>query len=120
MATTTNNPKWLTADRKAHLIVLFSHSKGFCVFGHKPCPYPKHHYETFIDDLIADWVAEDKSRQQAEWQSEKQALHSLGEHRKPIKGRFNAIGKDIFYANQPQYYLIGLGISGLTFKPFAK
>ena len=37
-----------------------------------------------------------------------------------MRGQFNNIGKDIFYAKQPQFYLLGLGISGLTFKPFAQ
>ena len=44
----------------------------------------------------------------------------MGERRLPVKGQFNAIGKDIFYASQPSHYIEGLGISGLTFKPFAK
>ena len=33
---------------------------------------------------------------------------------------FNPISREIFYDNQPEYYLEGLGISGITFKPFAK
>ena len=37
-----------------------------------------------------------------------------------MRGRFNTIAKDRFYAEQPEYYLEGIGISGLTFKPFAK
>jgi len=36
------------------------------------------------------------------------------------KGDFNAIARDIFFASQPLYYLEGLGVSGLTFRPFAK
>jgi hypothetical protein len=113
-------PKWATPSRQAHLVKLFLDSKGFCVFGHKPCPYPQHHYELYIDSLIADWIREDKAQAKAEWQAEQKRLHSLAERRYPIKGRFNAIGKDIFFAEQPQYYLEGIGISGLTFKPFAK
>lgn len=46
-------------------------------------------------------------------------MHGLAE-RGPVKGRFNAIGRDVFFGQQSQYYLEGLGISGLTFKPFAK
>lgn len=120
MARRSQSPKWLTPDRKTHLIALFTRSQGFCVFGHKPCPIPEHHYETFIEDLIAYWVADDRAQRNAEWQAERRAIHSLGERREPLRGRFNAIGKDIFFAEQPQYYLLGLGISGLTFKPFAK
>jgi hypothetical protein len=113
-------PKWATPDRQAYLVKLFIRSQGFCVFGHKPCPIPEHHYEVFIDNLIKDWVADDKAQRQAEWQAERKALHSLGERRYPLRGQFSAIGKDIFYGNQPQFYLEGVGISGLTFRPFAK
>ena len=113
-------PKWATSDRQAHLVRLFIRSKGFCVFGHKPCLIPEHHYEVFIEELITDWKADDRAQRQAEWQAEKRQLHSLGERHYPLHGQFSAIGKDIFYANQPQYYLDGLGISGLNFKPFAK
>ena len=113
-------PKWVTLDRQAHLVNLFLHSKGFCVFGHKPCPYPDHHYELFIENLIRDWVTDDRAQRQAEWQAERRLLHSLGERREPLRGRFSNIAKDIFYSEQPQFYLLGLGISGLTFKPFAK
>jgi len=51
---------------------------------------------------------------------ERKRLHSLAERRYPLRGQFNNISRDIFYAKQPQFYLLGLGISGLTFKPFAK
>jgi hypothetical protein len=50
---------------------------------------------------------------------EQRELHRLGE-RGPLRGRFSAIGRDIFFGRQPQYYLDALGISGLTFRPFAK
>jgi len=113
-------PKWATPDRQAHLVKLFVQSGGFCVFGHKPCPYPEHHYEVFIERLIKDWVAEDRAQRQAEWQAERRRLHSLGERRYPLRGRFSVVSKDIFYGDQPVYYLEGVGISGLTLKPFAK
>ena len=114
-------PQWATLDRQAHLVKLFLQSQGFCVFGHKPCPCPElHHYEPFIDSLIADWQAEDRASQQADWRAEQRELHGLGERHHPLRGQFSAIGKDIFYANQPQSYLDGIGISGLTFRPFAK
>jgi hypothetical protein len=113
-------PKWATPSRQAHLVNLFNRSQGFCVFGHKPCPYPEHHYELYIEGLIAEWISEDKAQAKAEWQAEQRRLHSLGERRYTHCGQWSAIGKDIFYGNQPQYYLEGIGISGLTFKPFAK
>jgi hypothetical protein len=37
-----------------------------------------------------------------------------------LRGQFSSIAKDIFFANQPLFYLLGYGISGLTYKPFAR
>ena len=81
---------------------------------------PEHHYEIYIDNLVKDWISSDRQDRQAEWQAEFEARHSTNERRYPLQGRFSAIGKDIYYDNQPEYYFEGLGISGLTFKPFAK
>jgi len=113
-------PKWATPDRQAHLVSLFHRSRGFCVYGHKNCLVPEHHYEIFIEDLIGDWVSDDRAQRLAEWQAERKAIHSLGERRLPLRGQFSAIGKDVFYGNQPQFYLLELGMSGLTYKPFAR
>jgi len=113
-------PQWVTPDRQTHLVRLFLDNKGFCVYGHKRCLIPEHHYEVYIECLIADWKADDKAQSQAEWQAERRQLHRVGERRYPLKGQFSAVSKDIFFADQPQYYLLGLGISGLTFKPFAQ
>lgn len=113
-------PQWATPDRQTHLVKLFLNSKGFCVFGHKLCPIPEHHYEVYIEYLIDDWKADDRAQRLAEWQAEQRRLHLVGERRYPLHGQFSAVSKDIFFAEQPLYYLAGLGISGLTFKPFAK
>jgi len=113
-------PKWATPERQAHLVNLFLRSGGFCVFGERPCSCPElHHYEPFIEGLIDDWKACDRAKRWAEWKAEQRALHSLGEVGR-IRGQFNTIGRDIFFARQPQFYIEGLGVSGLTFKPFAK
>ncbi len=113
-------PKWATPIRQAHLVNIFLRSRGFCVYGHTACLIPEHYYEVYIEGLIADWKSEDRQQDNAEWQAERKRLHSLGERRFPLRGQFSAIAKDIFYASQPQFYLLGLGISGLTFTPFAK
>jgi hypothetical protein len=113
-------PKWVTPDRQSHLVRLFVVSKGFCVYGHPKCQIPEHHYELYIDTLIGDWVKDDTAQTRAEWEAERQTLHRQAERHYPIQGQFDAIAKDIFFADQPLYYLIGLGISGLTYKPFAK
>jgi hypothetical protein len=114
------SPKWATPSRQQHLVKLFLNSNGFCVFGHKPCLNPEHHYDNFIEGLIADWQADDRAMDNAEWQAERQRLHSLGERRYPIRGQFNNISQDIFFSNQPLYYLEGIGVSGIKLKPFAK
>ena len=116
----TTQPKWATPTRQTHLVTLFLRSRGFCVFGHPKCQIPEHHYELYIDNLIADWKAEDRAQKQAEWKAEYEARHRTSERTYPLQGRFSGIGQDIYYDNQPEYYLEGLGISGLTFKPFAK
>ena len=113
-------PKWTTPTRQTYLVTLFLRSKGFCVFGHPKCTIPEHHYEIYIDDLVADWIADDRAQRQAEYQAEFEARHSTHERTYPLHGRFSGIGQDIYYDNQPEFYLEGLGISGLTFKPFAK
>ena len=112
------SPKWALPHRQAHLVNLFIRSGGFCVFGHRPCPIPEHHYEAYIERLIEDWIADDKAQANAERQAEIRALHRLPE-RGALRGTFSAIGRDIFFGQQPQYYLEALGISGVTFRPFA-
>jgi len=112
--------KWITPSRQNHLVAIFLKSRGFCVFGHRPCLILEHHYSNFIEYLIADWKADDKAQDTADWQAERKALHSLGERRYPLRGQFSNISKDIFYDQQPLFYVLGMGVSGLTYKPFAK
>ncbi len=112
----TTYPKWSTPNRRALLVKLFLDSRGFCVAGHQNCPIPEHHYEVYIERVIDDWKEEDKE----DWKAERKAIHSLGERRYPIRGRFSTISKDIFFEKQPLYYLEALGMSGLTLQPFAK
>lgn len=77
-------------------------------------------YELKSESIIKDWQANDREQDSIDWQAEREVIHSLAERRHPIRGQFSSIGKDIFYTEQPAYYLLGLGISGLTFKPFAR
>ncbi len=114
------SPKWSTPNRQAHLVKLFVDSGGFCVLGHKNCPFPAHHYEIYIESLIDDWKAEDRQQARLEWEAESKAMHSLGERRLPIEGRFNNISMDIFHDKQPLFYLEGLGMDGLILQPFAR
>ncbi len=113
-------PKWATQVRKTRLVRIFTDSRGFCVFGHPKCTIPEHHYEIFIEGLIADWKADDRTQAQAEWQAEYKVRHSTNDRRYPLHGRFSAVSQDVFYDQQPEFFLEGLGVSGLNFKPFAK
>lgn len=113
-------PKWATPSRQTQLVSIFLRSRGFCVFGHQNCGIPEHYYEVYIEGLIADWKADDRQQDTAEWREERKRLHSLAERRYPLRGQFSTIAKDIFFARQPLFYLLGLGVSGLTFKPFAR
>jgi len=116
----TTYPKWSTPNRQAVLVKLFLDSGGFCIFGHRNCPIPEHHYEVFIEGLISDWKSEDRQQANLDWKAESKAIHSLGERSSPIRGRFSVISKDIFFDKQPLYYLEALGMSGLKLQPFAK
>ena len=116
----TTQPKWSTLDRKAYLVKLFLDSGGFCVYGHTACLIPEHHFEVYIERVIGNWKADDREQAKLDWIEERKAMHSLGEQRYPVLGRFSAISKDIFFDKQPLYYLEALGISGLKLQPFAK
>ena len=92
-----------------------------CAYGVASCPFPfGSHYEPYIDRLIREWVSQDKSQRQAQWNAERQELHRLSDRREPVRGQFNATSRDIYFASQPTYYFEGIGMSGLTLRPFAR
>ena len=113
-------PKWLTPERKAYLVDLFYKSGGFCVYGHRPCTNPEHHYLNYIEAIIRNWVSDDIAERLAEWRAEQVRLHATADRHEPVRGMFNAVSSDIWHAEQPQHYIEALGISGLDFHPFAK
>lgn len=117
---TTTMPKWSTPNRQALLVKLFLDSGGFCVYGHKSCAIPSHHYEIYIENLIDDWKADDREQASFEWKLEQKRLHSLGEPRLPVRGRFSAISKVIWHDKQPLFYVESLGMDCLKLKPFAR
>ena len=120
MSNSKSLPKWATPERKDALIQLFVDSGGFCVYGHKNCLIPEHHYSLYIELLIQDWKQLDKELSNALWQAERKALHSVGERTYPIRGQFSGVSREIYAGNQPLYYLDGQAVSGLTFKPFVR
>ncbi len=116
----TTMPKWSTPNRQAYLVKLFLDSGGFCIYGHKNCLIPEHHYSLYIEQVIDYWKGDDRETAKLDWKQERKAMHSLGEHSLPLRGRFSAVSRDIFAGSQPLYYLEALGIDGLKLKPFAK
>jgi len=120
MAITQTLPKWATLDRRNFLVQMFLDSGGFCVYGHKKCLIPEHHYYLYSELLIKDWKQLDKELASALWQAERKALHSLGERTYPIRGQFSAVSRDIYAESQPLYYLEGQAVSGITLSPFVR
>ena len=120
MVNTPTLPKWATLDRRNVLVQLFLSSGGFCVYGHKKCLIPEHHYYLYSELLIKDWKQLDRELSNALWQAERKALHSLGERSYPVRGQFSAISRDIHAGNQPLYYLEGQAVSGITLTPFVR
>jgi len=120
MVTTQTLPKWATLDRRNVLVQLFLSSGGFCVYGHKKCLIPEHHYYLYSELLIKDWKQLDRELDTALWEAERKALHSLGERSYPVRGQFSAISRDIYAGNQPPYYLEGQAVSGITLTPFVR
>jgi len=120
MTNSKSLPKWSTPERKDFLVQLFVNSRGFCVYGHKKCLIPEHHYSIFTELLIKDWKQLDTELSNALWQAERKALHSLGERSYPVRGQFSAISKEIYAGNQPLYYLDGQAVSGVTLTPFVR
>ena len=113
-------PKWASPERQAHLIRLFIRSGGFCVFGESPCAHPElHHYEYFTDALVKDWIRDDREARAYMLKLQRMALHRMNEQG-AIRGRFNSVSRNIFFDAQPRFYMEAIGISGLTFRPFAK
>ena len=78
------------------------------------------HYERVANRLVKEWQAEDRVQANLDWKAEVKAMHSLGERRLPIRGKFSNIATDIFFERQPLFYLESLGMSGLKLQPFAK
>jgi hypothetical protein len=76
-------------------------------------------YELKLAEVIGDWIAEDKQAKAYERKAIARLLHTIPEVG-ALRGQFNAISRDIYHESQPTYFIECLGISGLTFKPFAK
>lgn len=115
-------PKWATLDRRFYLAKLLTDYLDQSGWQLDMLSGEVYHpsFTQKANQLIKDWISDDRQLAQADWKAERQRLHATAERRYPLAGQFNGISRDIFYADQSPYYLVGLGISGLTFKPFAK
>jgi len=77
-------------------------------------------FQNYIEPVIKGWIAEDKVEQVALWQQEQRRLHYAPDERGWHNQQFDPVAKDVFFQQQPPYYLEGVGISGLTFTRIAK
>src|SRR5271157_1513425 len=110
--------EWLTSSRKAHLFRIFSGYasilNGFKV-DEETGKVSNPSYERVTSLMIADWKADDREAKEYEWLLERKAMHSLGEKRSPLRGRFSNISSEIWHNQQPQYYVERLGYSTLSY-----
>jgi hypothetical protein len=87
-----------------------------------PAPYCQEcerFFQNYIEPIIEGWIVDDKLEQAELWRKERRELHRLNERRWK-KEQFDAVAKDVFFQQQPDYYLEGIGISALTFTRIAK
>ena len=119
-------PYYLPCVDRQRQPVLDSNGKQLLLTLYKPVPVQietatlTRLYDLKAEQVINDWIADDRADRHAEWIAEQKAIHSLGERTYPLRGQFNAISQTIYADQQPLYYIDGLGISGITLTPFAK
>ena len=76
-------------------------------------------YDSEVKRIMSYWKLDDREAKQALWEAERKAIHALNE--KPYhNGRFGSVSSVIWHESQPLYYIDGLGMNGLTCKPFVK
>ena len=76
-------------------------------------------YDCEVKRIMSYWKVDDREAKQALWEAERKAIHALNE--KPYhNGRFGSVSSVIWHESQPLYYIDGLGMNGLTCKPFVK
>jgi hypothetical protein len=77
-------------------------------------------YDVKSEDQIKYWIDDDRGADRYNWNIEREALHRTSDRVLPLRGRFSAVSRDIYHDTQPFFFIEKMGISGLTFKPFAK
>ena len=114
-------PKWETEGRKARLLKVAVDSIHDLASWRVDLLTgaffsPKYNLEA----IISDWKAEDREAARLEWKRVQREIHSLGETRTPIRGRFSNIARDIWADKQPLFYLEAMGMDALKLRPFAR
>ena len=87
-----------------------------------PTPYCQEcprFFQNYIEPLIKFWVDDDREERAELWRKEQREMHSLNE-RRCKKQQFDQTARDVFFQQQQDYYLEGVGISGLTFTRIAE
>ncbi len=77
-------------------------------------------YEKLTAEIVRDWVRDDAEARAYLRKLEARGLHAFTSESGALRGNFNAISRTIYCDNQPMFYILGLGVDALTFKPYAK
>jgi len=114
-------PLWITPERKLCIASLYQ--RFITKSGWKLDLRTGEAYHPELDKLVHSfvmyWAQDDLAGKRYEQRLADRELHRLNE-RGALRGHFNAISRSIYFDNQAMYELQGLGVSGLTFRPFAK
>ena len=112
-------PKWATPQRRASLVELFNASRGFCVYHHDPCPDLAHDcFQAMMDRLIDGWKEDDRDERSQLRELENRQWHALPKILK--RGPFDSIRREIFLGQRPLFEVVGVGVSGLSYKRTAQ
>lgn len=72
-----------------------------------------------IEDMVEAWKREDREDRKEAWDREKDFLHRA--EKGQFGGTFDAVARDVFMANRPEYYPYGMTVSPVNNnKPLAK
>ncbi len=124
-------------DGKPHLpceVLHLTFTRWRCDYGDYPCYTQKEfvnelgdtvikgecYFKPYQDGLIKEWALSDRQQTLAEYQAESKAIHKTNDRTYPLHGKFSGVSQDVFYDKQPEFFVEAIGVSGLTYKPFAK
>ena len=92
-----------------------------CSYANHACYKPfESHYTQAETRLIKEFVNEDRQARLAIQKVDDIANHRTNDRTYPLHGQFSGVSQDIYFDQQPEYFIESLGVSGLNFKPFAR